>query len=230
MGCDMSKSRQNRSVQSAVFDMDGVLFDSREMIYQAMEDVLGECDVMGVTREHMAAVTGKPIAEMYRLLAPGLDADELEAAHLAHHDDNLHLLQGFDDSIPTLEYLAEQGYKLGVFTGFNHLTYDRLDQFGIRGYFDYIVETSQYSQHKPQPEGLLLCIDKLGATPEKTIYIGDGVSDIYAGKSAGVLSSIGITTGFGSRDTLEPAGADYIIDSFAELKGIVEELDREHGS
>lgn len=230
MGCDMSNSRHNRSVQAVVFDMDGVLFDSSEMIYRAMEDVLGERDVMGVTREHMAAVTGKPITEMYRLLAPGLDTDELEAAHLAHHDDNLHLLKGFDDTMPTLEYLAEQGYKLGVFTGFNHLTYDRLDQFEIRGHFDHVVETSQYKQHKPHPEGLLLCIDRLGVKPEKTIYIGDGVSDIYAGKSAGVLSSIGITTGFGSRDTLEPAGADYIIDSLAELRGVIEELDRQNGS
>jgi len=61
------------------------------MIYRAIEHVLTERGVSGVTRQHMAEVTGKPIAEMYRILAPGLDLLELEKLHLDHHAENPHL-------------------------------------------------------------------------------------------------------------------------------------------
>jgi beta-phosphoglucomutase-like phosphatase (HAD superfamily) len=71
--------------------MDGVLIGSSEMIYRAIEHVLTERGVSGVTRQHMAEVTGKPIAEMYRILAPGLDLLELEKLHLDHHAENPHL-------------------------------------------------------------------------------------------------------------------------------------------
>jgi HAD superfamily hydrolase (TIGR01549 family) len=220
----METIRQNpEAIEAVVFDMDGVLFDSREMIYQAMEHVLAIRNITDVTRDDMAGVTGKPIAEMYRVLIPGIEnVDDLEREHLAHHDENLHLLQGFDDTEASLRRLRDQNYLLGVFTGFNELTYGRLDQFGIREYFHQIVETTQYKKFKPDPEGLLLCIDRLATTPDRVIYIGDGKSDMYAGKAAGVQQTIGFTQGFGSREALLEAGADRTIDSLNELIELLE--------
>lgn len=201
--------------------MDGVVIDSRELVYRAMEDTLATKGVTDVTREQMAIVTGKPIHAMYALLAPHHDAFELEKAHLAHHDENLHLVKAYDGANTVLDALKAAGLKVGLFTGFNELTYDRLEQVGLTGYFESIVECTRYTNHKPDPEGLVLCMQELGVSSAQTVYIGDGVSDILAGKAAKVRATVGITQGFGARDALQAAGADYLIDSLSELPALI---------
>lgn len=225
----MTEINKQRPIEAIIFDMDGVLIDSREMIYQAMEYVLESQNIIGVSRDHIAEVTGKPIKEMYRILAPDLDVNELERAHLAHHDDNIELLKEFVGTKTALRELRVSNYLLGVFTGFNHLTYSRLDQFGLRGYFQEIVETTQYEKHKPDPEGLLLCIERLKTIPEKVIYVGDGKSDMLAGRAAGVHRTIGFTQGFSSRQALIEAGADHTIDSHSELVTLIRDIGAENG-
>src|SRR5258708_24636708 len=115
----------------------------------------------------------------------------MERAHLAHHVDNMHLLAEYDGVHEVLKALRSQGLKLGIVTGFHKMAYDRLDQFGLTGYFESIVETTRYTQHKPHPEGLLLSMEDLGVSPDETIYVGDGVSDIGAGKAANVRAVVG---------------------------------------
>jgi HAD superfamily hydrolase (TIGR01549 family) len=223
----MNRQKTGVKIRSVIFDMDGVIIDSRELIFRAIEDVLMARGIRSVTRSHISEVTGKPIFAMYEFLAPHLDAYELEREHLEHHDKNMHLLKEYDHVKQVLEYIKTSGYKIGLFTGFNELTYDRLKRFELTDYFEQIVETTQYKEHKPHPEGLYLCMDKLGVQPEETVYIGDGVSDILAGKSAGVRATIGTTQGLGSREALKAAGADYIIDSLLELQGLLAKIEQD---
>jgi len=211
-------------VAAIVLDMDGTFLDSRELIYQAMNDVLAIRNV-AVTREEMAAVTGQPVQAMYRVLAPEHDPAELELEHLKHHEDHLDLLDIYPDTHEVLAYLS-QHYKLGIFTGFDKLTYERLDQFKLRPYFQSIVENTRYTKHKPDPEGLVLCMQELGVSPDTTVYVGDGITDMKAGKAAGVMMTIGITHGFGSEIDLRTAGADYIVSSLAELQTTIENIEQ----
>lgn len=205
--------------------MDGVLVDSRAAIYQAFEDVLAANGVTGVTRQDMDAVNGKPIHAMYAILAPEHDSHALQEAHVQHHEKNPHLFKAYDRVAEVLDTLHKQGLKIGLFTGFDKRTYDRLAQFELTDYFDSVMECTRYTKHKPDPEGLLLCLDELGATPETAVYIGDAVSDVLAGKAAGMRATVGVTQGFGARDALEGAGADYIIDSLGELPALLTKLE-----
>jgi len=210
-------------VAAIVLDMDGTFLDSRELIYQAMNDVLAIRNV-AVTREEMAAVTGQPVQAMYRVLAPEHDPAELELEHLKHHEDHLDLLDIYPDTHEVLAYLS-QHYKLGIFTGFDKLTYERLDQFKLRPYFQSIVENTRYTKHKPDPEGLVLCMQELGVSPDTTVYVGDGITDMKAGKAAGVMMTIGITHGFGSSVDLQAAGADRLIDSLKALPQLLDTIE-----
>ena len=213
------------NVEAIIFDMDGTLIDSCEFVLTAMEFTLSKHGVPGVNRGAMAAVTGKPIHAMYEALAPHKDARLLESDHRAHHTDNEHLLSSYEGVVETLQTLKESGFKLGVFTGFDKTTYGRLRQFGLLDFFESIVEVSRYTRHKPDPEGLQLCMSELGVRPEHTVYVGDGVSDMGAGRAAGAVAVVGITHGFTAAKDLADAGADYLIDSLPELLAIVDRLD-----
>lgn len=208
-------------VRAVIFDIDGTLIDSRELIYRAMEDVLAARGVK-VTREEIDTTAGKPIQAMYTMLAPHLDPAELEAAHLAHHEEHSDLLKLYDRTHEVLQLLKDQGYTLGVFTGFNKITHERLKRFDIAKYFSSVVESTMYTAHKPDPEGLFLSMDELGIDdPATVVYIGDGAVDMQVGRNAGVGMTVGITHGFGTRQILEECGADHTVDSLPGFKSLL---------
>jgi len=211
-------------INAVVFDIDGTLINSCEFIYTAMEFALAKHDVPGVTREAMSSVIGKPIHAMYEILAPHKDSALLEADHRAHHADNEHLLCGYDGAAETLGKLKSVDLKIGAFTGSDRSTSKRLTDFGLLQFFDSIVENSRYTRHKPDPEGLLLCLRELQVEPAQAIYVGDGVIDMTAGKAAGVAKTIGITHGFTPGRRLKQAGADYVVDSLPDVLKIVSRL------
>lgn len=211
-------------IKAVVFDMDGVLIDSREFITRAIEDVLAARG-LSTTAEQMAAVTGKPIHAMYEVFAPELDPFELEAAHIRHHDAHLHLLKAYEGTRQTLTGLRTAGYRLGLFTGSDlAMAQDRLNQFELTDYFDSIFGLPRYTKHKPDPEGLLLCLEELACSAAEAVYIGDGIGDMAAGRTAGMRATIGITHGFSAAADLRTAGADYIIDSLAPLPALLTTL------
>lgn len=197
--------------------MDGTLLDSMEFIYRAFEDVLKN-NGNPKTRDEIASVTGRPVPVMYKLLAPQLDELEMEKQHHAHHENNMHLLSAYDDIFELLNYLKDKGVKLGIFTGFDKKTHDRLKIIDVHHYFDSIVECTRYKKHKPDPEGLHIAMKDLNITDAKEIvYVGDAVVDIEVGKCAGVYKTIGVSHGFASRADLVSSKADYVVDSLHEL-------------
>ena len=71
---------------------------------------------------------------------------------------------------------------------------------------------------KPDPEPVLNTLSALGFKASETLVVGDMNVDILMGKNAGA-KTCGVTYGNGTKEELEEAGADYIIDSFDELIG-----------
>lgn len=214
-------------IKAVIFDMDGTLLDSREFIYRAFEDVLAVHDIK-ISREEIGRIIGKPVKAMYAALSPHLDTDEMEQRHFEHHAQNMELLRLYDGAVELLETLKKAGYKLGIFTGISQIVHERLSQFKIAEYFDTIVDTTRYTAHKPDPEGLFLAMHELGIdNPSEAVYIGDGITDMEAGNAAGVRAVIGITHGFCSEETLTEFGATHTIDSLPELLPLLATLNGE---
>ena len=64
---------------------------------------------------------------------------------------------------------------------------------------------------KPNPDGVLLVLEKLGIKKEKAVYVGDSEVDCITARNAGV-DCIGVTWGFRSAETLKESGAGIIVD------------------
>ncbi|WP_435059985.1 HAD family hydrolase [Streptomyces sp. bgisy060] len=63
---------------------------------------------------------------------------------------------------------------------------------------------------KPAPDGLLLALDKLAASPTDAVFVGDIESDMHAARAAGV-TPIGAGWGFSSPTALTRAGATVVL-------------------
>lgn len=101
----------------------------------------------------------------------------------------------YDETPILLGRLKKAGYKTGIVTTKYHHRIDQiLKKFELAHLVDVIVGGDEVKKEKPDPEGLLLALARLGVKPEEAWYIGDTLIDAKAAEGAGV-EFIGVLTG-----------------------------------
>ena len=78
--------------------------------------------------------------------------------------------------------------------------------------FDAVLGREDVVRPKPDPEGILVILVKLGCAPADCAVVGDHPFDLLAGKKARTATA-GVLSGAGTRETLTAAGADAIFES-----------------
>ena len=179
-----------------LFDLDGTLIDSGPMILASMQhavhSVLGReipPDELGMT------IGGQGIVAQMN----AIDVEQADALLEAYkeHNDGLHeTLEAFDELLALLPRLKAEGRKLGLVTAKRHrtvgLAFDRFP--ALASAFDVVVAHEDTLHHKPDPDPVLLAVEKLDGAPEDAVYVGDSPFDIGAAKAAGVFA---IAVGWG---------------------------------
>jgi pyrophosphatase PpaX len=117
-------------------------------------------------------------------------ADALLEAYKRHNDGLHETLEAFDELLALLPGLVAEGRKLGIVTAKRHRTVGlALDRFPLlASSFDVVVAYEDTERHKPDPEPVLLAVERLGGTPADAVYVGDSPFDIGAAKAAGVFA------------------------------------------
>lgn len=100
----------------------------------------------------------------------------------------------------------------------HRLTVAVVQGLGVAGEFDAILGGDSVAEKKPHPAMLQRVLDQFDISPNDALIVGDGDTDIEAGKRAGVVTC-GVTYGFGSQDGVRAARPDFTIDRLAELTG-----------
>jgi hypothetical protein len=95
-----------------------------------------------------------------------------------------------------------------------------LEYFKIRDRFLAIIGGETVPHKKPHPEPVLKSLEILKATAGSAVMIGDGLTDVQAGKAAG-LKTCAVTYGFKPRADLVRENPDFIIDSILDLKKVI---------
>jgi HAD superfamily hydrolase (TIGR01549 family) len=80
-----------------------------------------------------------------------------------------------------------------------------------------VIGYHQVRARKPDPEGLLLAMQKAGARPEETYHVGDRPEDTEASRGAGVFA-LGSAWGLTSTYELKASAPDQIFRSVADLR------------
>jgi phosphoglycolate phosphatase len=121
----------------------------------------------------------------------------------------------------TLEALRKRGHRMTIAT--SRLT-DSLMLFmrhhGIDHYFEYAVGSDSVTHHKPHPEPALKTLAALNIAPSEAIMVGDMPVDIAMAHNAGIRA-IGVDYGNATREELEAAEADWIVDSITKILEII---------
>ena len=205
-----------------LFDLDGTVIDSGAIILASMRHAAKE--VLGLEppdEELMAAVGGPGLEAQMRELAPDR-VEELVTVYRAHNEplhDTLAVCEGMDD---VLVRLKDEGRQLGIVTAKRRATVElAFDAVPLRHLFDTVVGGDETTRHKPDPDPLLLALERLDARPEDTAYVGDAPFDVRAAKAAGVHAVAVTWGGIHPRQRLEREEPDAIVDTAEELLGVL---------
>ncbi len=114
-------------------------------------------------------------------------ADELVDVYRAHNMTIYREVAAFPGIVGVLERLRSEERHLGVVTVKSRATVEvTFEVLPLRRYFGAVVTGDDTVRHKPDPEPLLLGLDRLGADRSSAVYVGDSPFDIQAAKAAGI--------------------------------------------
>lgn len=176
-------------IRGAIFDMDGLLFDT-EMMYQQtwrelaeeMGVVLGEHfvnDISGTSGSHMCRVLEKHYG-----VSDGMTVrDECMRRMREKQKKPVPMKKGVHE---ILEYFRTHGIKLAVASSTEKEQIENnLTLAGIRDYFDEVVSGNEVAHGKPAPDVFLLAARKIGCQPEECYVFEDSFNGVRAGVAAG---------------------------------------------
>lgn len=215
-------------VRGVVFDVDGTMFDTASLIYDAYCHIAELYGYKQPTRDEVAREMGKPIPEILEALFPGADVAAMVETNTEFVMKRASVVAAFEGLEHTLKELDSRNLTLGILTSGNKKIEEILEHYGMTHMFASVIHAELVSNHKPHPEGLELAAAQMGIDVSELVMVGDMMQDIEVAKNAGALASVGVTHGFSTRQTLEELGADYVIDSLPELVEVVDTLVKKH--
>jgi HAD superfamily hydrolase (TIGR01509 family) len=207
--------------QAVLFDWDGTLIDSGDILLQCWHAVttlvLGEpFPITEADRRKFLSMRG---ADSFPLLSD----DPAVVARLENEFTDAYLelaslhIQPQPTSHSLLRSLRSQGIAVGLVTSKTRqrLNCD-LDVCEMNNLFDVIVTGDDVSAAKPDPEGVNAALSTLGASAETSWMVGDGPVDVLAGRAGG-LRTAGISHGLHTSEELINAHPDVLVADLWEL-------------
>lgn len=178
--------------KGAIFDMDGVLFDTERLYQETWHELAAEYDIE-LGKSFLKAISGtngthmKRVIEQYYQVADGTAIME-ECMN--------RMKQKLEIDVPLktgvckiLEYFRENGVRLAVASSSSVQQIERnLICGGIREYFAEIVSGEEVEHGKPSPDIFLLAAEKIGCRPEECLVFEDSENGVTAGYRAGCFT------------------------------------------
>jgi pyrophosphatase PpaX len=203
--------------QAVVFDLDGTVVDSVELIIVSFQHAIREVLGREVSQEEAVAWVGRPLREQMELFSPEHAEELVEVYREFNHREHDRMLTLYDGIQHLLEGLQEAGVKVGLVTSKSRYTTQMaFDLTGIEDYFDSTICADEAPGNKPSPAPILACLEQLGVAAAASAYVGDSPSDIQAALAAGV-AAIAVTWGVFAGDKLQAEKPHVLVHTIPEL-------------
>ena len=221
-----------------IFDFDGTIGDSQSLIVKTLQDTMRARKLEVKSDEACAKTIGLRLDEAFVSLF-GMSAEEgMECAatyrEIFLDNKKTMIVQPFPHVIDTLRELHRQGFIMGMASSRNHCSLDGyVKQMQLENIFSSIVAGDDVEHVKPAPDMVFKALGEMLGMKNpvtsvetenikdvlaETLVVGDMNFDVDMAHHAG-CKACAVTYGNGTREQL--ASAEFIIDDFAELLGLV---------
>jgi len=198
------------------FDWSGTLSDDRNPVYHSNQLLMEHYRLPPISYIDLFQSTESNVVESMQALgvtdSPGRIIANYERFYRVAIEEEIHPVI-YSDAEESLRYLRDAGKYLFVLSS-HPQEFLSNEVNGLGRFFSEIIGSCHNKY-----EALKRIIEQAKVRPEECMYIGDSISDIRAGKNAG-MRTIAITTGYHTREMLEETDYDYIVDSLSELEDL----------
>ena len=221
----MSNS-QTENVRAVVFDFDGTLAETNIDFGEMRRRTVEHIRAWGLWED--GEDERRWVLELIAHTAAKLDGDRTRAAR--YRQEAMQILEDvemltcggarpFPGIQDMLTALRDRGISLGVVT--------RNCRRGVQAVterhqllYDVLLTRDDVERVKPDPAHLLEALCRLSVAPDVALMVGDHITDIQVGRAAGTLTC-GVLTAKTTEQEFEAGGADFVLDSAADLAGVL---------
>ena len=210
--------------QTVIFDLDGTLLNTIEDLAAAGNYVCRQNGWPEHTVAEITAMVGHGMANLVEQLTPPerrsaavqeIAMEQFSDYYGAHSCDLTTAYPGIPE---LLSRLKERGVTMAVYSNKPHaFTCELMERF-FPDMFDLVWGKQEGVPVKPDPTGIRMILEKLGANSKTTLFVGDSNVDIQTGHNAH-LSACGVTWGFRPVSTL--GQADDLVSTAGELEQVI---------
>ena len=186
-----------RGITALIFDFDSTLVDSFAAQSDALQRVFSSAGIRRVSGESfLRDLRGAQFAYALKQLGAEEEThlDLFEEYRRTYWSKKAGLLSLYPGIRPAIENLSARSIRLAIVTqkGWSFQMDGRrvgasqeLRELGMSGFFPVGVGFESVSNHKPHPEGIFLALERIGASPQECLVVGDSSADMEAAQAAG---------------------------------------------
>lgn len=213
-------------IKNILFDLDGTLLDTNEMIIESFKHTYEKHLQKDVAREYIIKSFGEILLTTLERECGDCAPQALETYRSFQKENFDRLITVHTGVKENIKLLHEKGYRLGVVTSrLKESSLRGLDHFDLTGYFDSIITASDTDKHKPDPTPAWMALKELDGMPKETVFVGDSPYDVLCAKNAGMIS---VAVGWSAlpREMYMEHNPDYVVESMEELVKLIEKLNK----
>jgi phosphoglycolate phosphatase len=219
----MSSPTPVRSHDAVLFDLDGTLLDSLEDLADSMNEVLRRAGFPVHPTAAYRYFVGDGMEMLVRRALPADRSDEATvqaclAAMREEYGRRYAVKSRPYPGVPELlDALAARGVRTAVFTNKpQEAAVQMVAELLGRWRFEQVLGPGPGVPRKPDPSGALEVARRMGFDPGRFLYLGDTATDMLTARGAG-MRPVGALWGFRTREELEAAGAEVLLEAPPEL-------------
>jgi len=208
-----------RAIDLVMFDLDGTLADTGRDLANAVNYTRGYFNLEPLPESLVFAHVGRGVEYLLKHALPEKNSGHFQqvmAVFLRRYEE--HLLDTtvvYPSVHGVLEYFRGKR-RVVVSNKMYRLTLEVLRGLGLEREFDAILGGDSAAEKKPHPALINGVLGRFQIAAPHALMVGDGDTDVEAGKRAGVVTC-GVTYGLGNKEDLKAAGPDFLIDDLSEL-------------
>ena len=214
-----------RRFDLVVFDWDGTLFDSTALIVHSIQAACRDLGLPVPDPERAAWVIGLSLHGAMAHAVPTITQEQIPQMverYRFHYLARQHDLTLFPGVLEMLHALKRRQHWLGVATGKSRAGLDEaLHAAELKGLFDG-TRTADETRSKPDPQMLEELMRQVGATPDRTLMIGDTTHDLQLAANAGT-ASVAVAYGAHQVSEFDPHSPLFVATTVAELAAWLEQ-------
>src|SRR5262249_5315454 len=221
------------SFKTVIFDFDYTLADSSRGIIECIDYALGTMELAGVSDDAACRTIGMSLPDVFKALTAIDDskaAGEFSRLFISKADEVMvDATELFDSAHGVIRGLKEREVRVGIVsTKYRHRIEAVLARDGLLDPIDVIIGGEDVARHKPDPEGLLMALDRLQCSSSNALYVGDSIVDAIVAQRAGT-PFVAVLSGTTTKDAFDQYGPLEVMDTLGDLPQVISRLGAQAG-